>query len=241
MIDPGARPLPWRSATIVAIAAVTARVKNFRLRVAFDRPMLAGQHVDVRLTAPDGYQAQRSYSIASAPNEEGWIDLMIEGLPDGEVSGFFDTVAEVGDTIELRGPIGGSFVWRPEDGGPLLLVGGGSGVVPLLSMLRHRAVRAPDVPALLLYSARDAGEVLARDELLQRARDEAGFDLMLNLTRETGGRRIDAALIAEALERIGRPRHAYLCGSNGFVGHAADLLVDAGLAPATIRTERFGG
>ncbi|WP_019902896.1 ferredoxin reductase [Methylobacterium sp. 77] len=241
MIEAAPRPLTWHTATIVAITAVTTRVKSFRFRVAFDRPMLAGQHVEVRLTAPDGYQAQRSYSIASAPSDDGVIELMIEGLAEGEVSGFFAAVAEIGDTIELRGPIGGSFVWRPADGGPLLLVAGGSGVVPLLSMLRHRAARAPDVPALLLYSARDAREVIAHDELLQRARDEVGFDLMLNLTRERGGRRIDVALVAKALERIGTPRHAYLCGANAFVGTAADLLVDAGLEPSTIRTERFGG
>jgi ferredoxin-NADP reductase len=145
VIDPAARPLPWQKATLLAIEPVTRRVKSYRFRIDFDRPMLAGQHVDVRLTAPDGYQAQRSYSIASAPGADGTIELMIEGLPDGEVSGFFDSVAEIGDTIELRGPIGGSFVWRPEDGGPLLLVGGGSGVVPLLAMLRHRAAAAPEL------------------------------------------------------------------------------------------------
>ncbi|KQP31162.1 oxidoreductase [Methylobacterium sp. Leaf104] len=240
MIDPAARPLPWQTATLTAIRPVTNRVKSYRFRVGFDRPVLAGQHVDVRLTAPDGYQAQRSYSIASAPDGDGTIELMIEGLPDGEVSGFFDAVAEVGDTIELRGPIGGAFVWRPEDGGPLLLVGGGSGVVPLLAMLRHRAAAAPGVPALLLYSARDPGETIAAEELAVRARDEPNFQLILNFTR-AGGRRVDAAMIAEALERLGPPRHAYLCGGNPFVGAVADLLVDAGLDPARIHTERFGG
>ncbi|MCJ2083063.1 FAD-binding oxidoreductase [Methylobacterium sp. J-090] len=219
---------------------MTSRVKSFRLAVVFDRPALAGQHVDVRLTAPDGYQAQRSYSIASAPSTDGTIELMVEGLAQGEVSGFFDGVAEVGDTIEVRGPIGGAFVWRAEDGGPLLLVGGGSGVVPLLAMLRHRAEAAPMVPALLLYSVRDGTEAIARDELIRRARDEPGFDLMLNLTRE-GGRRIDATLTDEALARLGRPRHAYLCGANPFVSTASELLVEAGLSPGTIRTERFGG
>ena len=241
MIENDPRPLPWQPATILGIAPVTGRVKSFRFRVAFDRPSFAGQHVDVRLTASDGYQAQRSYSIASAPSADGVIELMIEGLAEGEVSSFFDTVAEVGDTIELRGPIGGAFVWRPEDGGPLLLVGGGSGVVPLLSMLRHRAAQAPEVPALLLYSVRDTDEVLARDELVERDRTEPGFALQLNLTREAGGRRVDAALIAEALARSGKPRHAYLCGGNAFVGTVSDLLLDAGLDPATIRTERFGG
>ncbi|GJD72403.1 FAD-binding oxidoreductase [Methylobacterium goesingense] len=240
MTDPDPRPLPWQTATLTAIRPITQRVKSYRFQVGFDRPVLAGQHVDVRLTAPDGYQAQRSYSIASAPAGDGTIELMIEGLPDGEVSGFFDAVAEIGDTIELRGPIGGAFVWRPEDGGPLLLAGGGSGVVPLLAMLRHRAAAAPGVPALLLYSVREASEVIAAEELAVRARDEPHFQLMLNLTR-AGGRRVDAAMIAEALERLGPPRHAYLCGGNPFVGAVADLLLDAGLDPARVHTERFGG
>lgn len=240
MTEPDPRPLPWQTATLTAIRPVTKRVKSYRFRVAFDRPVLAGQHVDIRLTAPDGYQAQRSYSIASAPDGDGTIELLIEGLPDGEVSGFFNAVAEVGDTIELRGPIGGAFVWRPEDGGPLLLAGGGSGVVPLLSMLRLRAAAAPGVPALLLYSVRDADEIIAAEELAVRARDEPNFQLMLNLTR-AGGRRVDAAMVAEALDRLGPPRHAYLCGGNPFVGAVADLLLDAGIPAALIHTERFGG
>lgn len=235
-----ATPLPWLDATIVDIGQATPRVKSFRLAVTLDRPALAGQHVDIRLTAPDGYQAQRSYSIASAPSPDGIVELMVEALPEGEVSGFFDGVAEVGDTVELRGPIGGAFIWRPEDGGPLLLIGGGSGVVPLLAMLRHRAIAAPEIPVLLVYSVREAAEAIARDELDRRRRDEPGFDWILNLTGE-GGRRIDAALIGQALERLGRPRHTFICGANPFVNTAADLLVDAGLAPGTIRTERFGG
>lgn len=240
MIEPDPRPLPWHVATLVGIAPVTPRVKSFRFRAAFDRPARAGQHVDVRLTAPDGYQAQRSYSIASAPSRDGTVELLIEGLAEGEVSRFFDTVAQVGDTIELRGPIG-AFVWEPADGGPLLLAGGGSGVVPLLAMLRHRAEAAPEVEALLLYSARDRSEVIARDELLRRDRDEPGFRLRLNLTQDRDGRRADAALIGEALADLGTPRYAYLCGSNPFVSAVCDLLLDAGLDPATIRTERFGG
>lgn len=233
------RPLPWQKARILCITSVASRVKAFRLGVRFDRPAFAGQHVDLRLTAPDGYQARRSYSIASAPDETGTIELMIEHVGDGEVSAFFDAVAEVGDEIELRGPIGGSFVWRPEDGGPILLAGGGSGVVPLLAMLRHRARAAPEVKALLLYSVATGDAVIAREELGGRARDEPGFDLMLTLTRD-GGRRVDAALVNDALARLGRPCHAYLCGSNAFVGTVSDLLVDAGVDPAIIRTERFG-
>ncbi len=150
-------------------------------------------------------------------------------------------MAEPGDAIELRGPIGGAFVWEPAQGGPLLLVGGGSGVVPLLAMLRHRAEAAPDVPALLLYSARTAADVIARDELMRRDAGEPGFRLRLALTREPGGRRIDAARIGEALADLGPPAHTFVCGSNPFVSAVSDLLVDAGVPAATIRTERFGG
>ncbi|WP_232630878.1 FAD-binding oxidoreductase [Methylobacterium sp. Leaf118] len=236
-----AAPTRWRTATIRAIAPATPRVKSFRFD-AFERPHRAGQHVDLRLTAPDGYQAQRSYSIASAPGDPRGIELMIEGLPAGEVSGYFDKVAEVGDAIELRGPIG-SFAWGPEEGGPVLLVGGGSGVVPLLAMVRERALRAPHVPMLLLYSVRTAAEAIARGELSARSRDETGFDLTLLLTREgaTAGRRIDRVMIDTAMECLGMPRHVFVCGGNAFVGTVADLLVEAGVRPGVIRTERFGG
>ncbi|GJD47567.1 Propane 2-monooxygenase, reductase component [Methylobacterium crusticola] len=232
--------LAWQEATIAAAAPETPRVRRLSLAVGWERPFRAGQHVDVRLTAPDGYQAQRSYSIASPPTRPGLIDLMVERLDDGEVSGFFADVAAVGDAIELRGPIG-TFAWEPGQGGPLLLVGGGSGVVPLLSMLRHRAEAAPEVPALLLYSARTPEAVIARDELVRRGATEPAFRLMLCLTRVAGGRRIDTARIAEVLAHLGRPAHTFVCGSNPFVGAAADLLVDAGVPPRTIRTERFGG
>ena len=234
-------PSRWRTATIRAIAPATPRVKSVRFD-ALATPHRAGQHVDVRLTAPDGYQAQRSYSIASAPGDPRGLELMIEGLPAGEVSGYFDTVAEVGDAIEIRGPIG-AFAWGPEEGGPVLLVGGGSGVVPLLAMVRERALRAPHVPMLLLYSARNAVETIARGELSARSRDETGFDLTLLLTREgaTAGRRIDRVMIDTAVECLGMPRHAFVCGGNAFVGTVADLLVDAGVRPGAIRTERFGG
>lgn len=230
----------WREAVITAIAPVTARVKSFRLRTDIADAYRPGQHVDVRLTAEDGYRAQRSYSIASAPDGSGTIELMIEGLEDGEVSGFFHQIAEIGDAIELRGPIGGSFSWGPTDGGPLLLVGGGSGVVPLLAMLRHRAVAAPDVPALLLYSARARSEAIALAEIETRARTEPSLALAFTATRE-GGRRIDAAMLADALATLGHPVRVFICGATPFVGTAATLLVEAGVAPGLIRTERFGG
>lgn len=230
----------WREAVITEIAPVTPRVKRFVLAAGFDayRP---GQHVDVRLTAEDGYQAQRSYSIASAPDGTGTIELMIEGLDGGEVSGFFLDIAEVGDRIELRGPIGGSFAWGPEEGGPLLLVGGGSGVVPLLAMLRHRARAAPEIPCRLIYSVRRRAEAIALAELEARARDEPGFGLRLLTTREGEGARIDAPIVAAVLAELGPPARCFVCGSNPFVAAASGLLLGAGLAPAGIRTERFGG
>ncbi len=245
--SPQPRRLAWQEAPVVAVEAVTPRVRSLRLRVGWAHPFRAGQHVDIRLTAPDGYQAQRSYSIASAPGEPSVIEILVERLEDGEVSGFLHEVAAVGDTIELRGPIGGHFIWEPGDG-PMLLLGGGSGVVPLLSMLRHRALVAPEIPALLLYSARTAEELIAREELLARAEREPGFRLLLALTREPGvrlagarTRRIDAAMVAEALSLLpGPPARTYVCGSNAFVGAAADLLVEAGLRPASIATERYG-
>ena len=234
-------PVRWRNATIRSVARATPRVRSVRFD-PFERPHRAGQHVDVRLTAPDGYQAQRSYSIASAPGDPLGIELLIEGLEGGEVSGYFEAVAEPGDAVELRGPIG-AFAWGPEDGGPVLLVGGGSGVVPLLAMVRERAQRAPEVPMLLIYSVRSAAEAIARAELAARSRDETGFDLTLLLTREgpTAGRRVDRVMVDTAIECLGMPRHVFVCGGNGFVGTVADLLVDAGVRPAAIRTERFGG
>lgn len=231
----------WREAEILTVAAPNPRVRSLRLRVDFSDAFRAGQHVDVRLTAEDGYQAQRSYSIASAPDGSGSIELIVEGITGGEVSGYFLEIAAAGDTIELRGPIGGSFAWDPAEGGPLLLAGGGSGIVPLLAMLRDRAARAPGVPCHLIYSVRSRAEAIALPEIEARARDEKTFGLTLLTTREPGGRRITAADVAAALARIGTPHRAFVCGSNPFVSAAAELMLAAGLAAPTIRTERFGG
>ena len=173
----GAPKLNWQEATIKAIASDTPRVKSFLFAPASPISFRAGQHVDLRLTAPDGYQAERSYSIASAPERTDGIELAIERLDDGEVSPFFHDVAEIGDPIELRGPIGGHFVWSVEDGGPLLLLGGGSGVVPLMSMLRHREARGSNIPALLLFSARTWDDVIFRDELIAMHHRNDGFRL----------------------------------------------------------------
>ena len=240
--------LNWQEATIVGIASDTPRVKSLLFAPAAPFSFRAGQHVDVRLTAPDGYQAERSYSIASAPERAHGIELAIERLDDGEVSPFFHDVAEVGDTIELRGPIGGHFIWSFEDGGPLLLLGGGSGVVPLMSMLRHRAARGSRVPALLLFSARTWDDVIFRDELIAMHNRNDGFTLALALTRdaprraEDFGRRIDQAMVVELLERLpAPPRHVFICGGNAFVEAASEGALAAGVAAPMIRTERYGG
>jgi len=246
MVSPGR--LVWQEATVTRIVAETPSVKSFAFALSEPWSFVAGQHVDVRLTAPDGYQAERSYSIASAPGGAGAIELAIEKLDDGEVSPFFHDVVEVGDRIEMRGPIGGHFNWAPEDGGPVLLVGGGSGVVPLVSMLRHRARAASVVPMTLVYSARSFDEVVFRDELLARAAAEPAFSLRLTLTREpapvAGHRRgrIDRAFIGEALAGFaGPPERCFVCGATAFVEVAAMFLIEAGIAPAAIRTERYGG
>jgi ferredoxin-NADP reductase len=208
----------------------------------------AGQHVDVRLTATDGYQAQRSYSIASAPEAPKEIELAIERLEDGEVSPFFHEAAAVGDEIELRGPIGGHFVWRVADGGPILLLAGGSGVVPLMSMVRHRTARRSRIALLLLYSARGAEEILYRNELIALHDRRDGFELVFALTREPAwragdySRRVDAAMLAELLARLAvAPKRAFVCGANAFVEAAADAAIAAGVPARRIRTERYGG
>jgi ferredoxin-NADP reductase len=197
----------------------------------------AGQHVDVRLTAEDGYQAQRSYSIASAPEDER-LAITVERLDDGEVSPYLTQELVVGDKLELRGPVGGYFVWTAEHGGPLLLVGGGSGVVPLRSMLRHRAATGSDVPARLLYSARSRDDVIYRNEL-------EGFDVVYTFTRAqppgwTGyARRVDEEMLRE-VALSGAEGIAYVCGPTRFVEAVADGLLAVGYAPERVRTERFG-
>lgn len=242
------RGLRWQQAKITAIVPQTPRVKSFFFELSRPFPFRAGQHVDVRLTAPDGYQAERSYSIASAPGSQNVLELVIERLDEGEVSPFFHDVAAVGDDIELRGPIGGYFVWEVADGGPILLLGGGSGVVPLVSMIRDRANRESRVPMLLLFSARTFGDVLFRDELLALAARGDGFELALALTREPAsqarhyGRRVDTAVVAELLARLpDPPKQVFVCGSNSFVETAAGSAIAAGIAPGLIRTERYGG
>ncbi|MGD1067006.1 MAG: FAD-binding oxidoreductase, partial [Vulcanimicrobiaceae bacterium] len=195
------QPIPWQSAQVVEIVTQTARIKSFFLTLTQPFDFAAGQHVDVRLTAPDGYRAMRSYSIASAPDDRTRIELAIELLDDGEVSPFFHDVVAIGDTIELRGPLGGYFLWPPGEAGPLLLIGGGSGLVPLMAMLRHRRAAGLRLPVVLLLSSRTWDEVLYRDELLALDARRDGFELVLTLTREPPrrpgdfGRRVDAAMV----------------------------------------------
>lgn len=244
---PGESRLLWQEATVERIVDRTPTVKSYFLRPATPFSFVAGQHVDVRLTAPDGYQAQRSYSIGSAPGSDE-IELVVERLDEGEVSPFFHEVVSAGDTIEMRGPIGGHFNWRPEDGGPILLIGGGSGVVPLVSMLRERQRAASEAPFVLVYSARTYADVIFRDELMRHAEADPGFSLILTLTREaapvagTRSGRINREVIADALSRLGGPpRLAFICGATAFVEVASMFLVEAGVPPGRVRTERYGG
>ncbi len=226
-------PGRWQVATVTAIRRETPRVKSFRLELPMWMPHLPGQHYDVRLTAPDGYRAQRSYSVASSPLDQGTIELTIDLLADGEVSPYFHEVVLEGDQVEVRGPFASYFVWRGES--PALLVGGGSGVVPLMAMLRHRRRVAPATPMRLVYSVRTAADVIFGDEL--------GDDALLTFTREPPdgwsghSGRIGAALLAEPAAGV---ELAFVCGSNGFVEAASELLLDAGLEAGQIRTERFG-
>jgi ferredoxin-NADP reductase len=228
-------PGRWQIATVTSIRTETPTVKSFRLALPMWVAHVPGQHYDVRLTAPDGYTAQRSYSIASSPLDEREIELTIDCLADGEVSPYFHDVVEVGDEIELRGPFASYFVWRGTEPGPIVLVGGGSGVVPLMAMLRHRRRTLPGVPMHLLYSVRSAADVIYAGELAD--------DATITYTRapppgwdgHTG--RLDAELVGAAAAGA---MTAYVCGSNGFVESAVGLLLQSGVAPAWIRTERFG-
>jgi ferredoxin-NADP reductase len=245
-VAPGGR-LAWQEAPVTAVNELTPRVKSFMLRPPVWQGFRAGQHIDVRLTAPDGYMAERSYSIGSAP-ESPEVELIVERLTDGEVSPFFHEVVQAGDTIEMRGPIGGHFTWSKHDGGPLLLVGGGSGMVPLLSILRHRAAVAPDVPATLIYSARGRDELIYNRELMDRAATDANFMLMITITRETGLEkpyrmgRIGAELVSDVIMGFGQmPSISFVCGSSAFVDSATRLLLDMGVPFPSIKTERYGG
>jgi ferredoxin-NADP reductase len=233
--------LSWSLATVRSVIAETARTRTLELDVPGWPGHRAGQHVDVRLTAEDGYRAERGYSIASAPDEP--VAITVERLDDGEVSPYLTEELRPGDALELRGPIGDYFVWGPEDGGPLLLVAGGSGIVPLRAMLRHRQRAGSEVPVRLLYSSRTLADVIYREEL-DRAAD--GVEVVHTLTRaqppgwtgRTG--RIDAALLGELAWPPGSGALAFVCGPTGFVETVAGGLVGLGYPPERVKTERFG-
>jgi ferredoxin-NADP reductase len=237
--------LEWRIAEVREIVDETPRVRSLILDVPNWPGHKPGQHADIRLTGEDGYQAQRSYSIASAP-ESDRLSITVERIDDGEVSPYLASEIRPGDRFELRGPIGGYFAWTTDMGGPLFLIAGGSGVAPLMAMLRHRHARASTTPTLLLYSSRTFEDIIYRDELDHLDTDDGGLTVIHTLTRRqpvawTGGtRRIDRKM----LESIGIPPsttpHIFVCGPTQLVEETARSLLDIGHASQQIRTERFG-
>ena len=237
--------LAWTLGEVVELVQETPRVASLYLNVPDWAGHLAGQHVDVRLTAEDGYVAERSYSIAS-PHEDRWLALTVERLDDGEVSPYLVGELKVGDRLELRGPIGGYFVWRAGDETPLFLIGGGSGVVPLMAMLRHRAKATHKAPARLLYSSRTLADVIYREELERLGSAGDGLSIVQTLTREkpmgwTGyARRLDESMMKEVALPTEQMPAVFICGPTSFVEAAASLLVAMGYAPQSIKTERFG-
>src|SRR6266487_4599416 len=238
--------LTWQLGEVVTTQPETARTKSITLMVPNWRGHQAGQHVDVRLTAADGYQAERSYSIASPPEEAPRVTLTVERLDDGEVSPYLTEELRVGDKLELRGPIGGYFVWEAQMGGPLLLVAGGSGIVPLMAMLRHRTAVGSAVATRLLYSSRSSEDVIYRDELDRLVKSSTMLEIVHTLTRVqppgwTGyHRRIDTDMLREVAWPLDQHPLAFICGPTPFVETAATGLVTLGHEPARIKTERFG-
>lgn len=237
--------LNWRLGEVVALVDETPSVRSIVLDVPDWPGHRAGQHVDVRLTAEDGYQAQRSYSIASAP-EDDQLMLTVQRLPDGEVSPYLVDELRPGDALELRGPIGGYFVWEALTGGPLLLVAGGSGIAPLMAMLRHRAASATTEAARLIYSSRSWEDIIFREELERLAARPDGPEVINTLTRNQPpgwkgyARRIDAQMLADTAFSPGSRLATYVCGPTSFVEAASRALVLLGHEAKRIRTERFG-
>lgn len=239
------RGLLWRLGEVVEVVPETPRTKTLVLRVPNWEGHKAGQHVDVRLTAPDGYQAQRSFSIASAPEDERLV-LTVDRLEDGEVSPYLTDVLMAGDKLEFRGPIGGYFTWEAREGGPLLLIGGGSGVVPLMAMLRHRAAVGSNVPTRLLYSSRSYEEITYRRELEEFAARDGSLEVIHTLTRSRPAswsgyyRRIDTDMLAEVAWSTGDRPLTFVCGPTPFVEAVGTALVGLGHDAARVKTERFG-
>jgi ferredoxin-NADP reductase len=236
--------LTWRVATVSATRQETAVARTLVLDVPGWPGHVAGQHVDVKLTAEDGYSTQRSYSLASAPG--GPLELTIQRVDDGEVSPYLVDVAGTGDRFEVRGPVGGYFTWQPNDPAPVLLVAGGSGIVPLMAMVRARAAARSRVPFRLVYSTRSPAAAIYADELRRRAREDRGLDVMYAYTREAPpdhprpAGRLDTVALAEWGWPVDFGPHCYVCGPTGFVEAVANILVDQGHDPQRIRTERFG-
>ena len=238
--------LSWQIGEVVATRPETIRAKSITLDLPGWMGHRAGQHVDVRLTADDGYQAERSYSIASPPEEAPRVTLTVERIDDGEVSPYLTEDLLVGDKLELRGPIGGYFVWEAQMGGPLLLVAGGSGIVPLMAMLRHRAAAGSMVATRLLYSSRSLEDVIYRDELDHLLKSSTMLEVVQTLTRAqppgwTGyARRIDTQMLREVARPPEQRPQIFICGPTPFVETAAASLVELGHEPGRIKTERFG-
>jgi len=239
------RRLTWLVAEVVEMVDETARARSIVLRCPGWSGHLAGQHVDVRLTAEDGYQAQRSYSIA-APADGEKVILTVELVDDGEVSPYLIEELSEGDRLEIRGPIGGYFVWEPGRGGPLQLIGGGSGVVPLMAMVRARVEGGSDIAVRYLSSARSVDLILYREELARLARDSEGVEVLYTLTREqpdgwTGlTRRVDSEMLEAHAFGAGEEPLCFVCGPTPFVEAVASALVDLGHKAERVRTERFG-
>jgi ferredoxin-NADP reductase len=240
-----ARRLEWQRAEVRDIVIETPRVNSLLLDVATWRGHLPGQHVDIRLTAEDGYQAQRSYSIASPP-EDQLVALTVEKVDNGEVSQYLVGDVRAGDQFELRGPIGGYFIWTPAAGGPLCLIAGGSGIVPLMAMLRHRDRKDDHTPALLLYSSRSLEDIIYRAELEAMARRDPALRVVNTLTRRQPPgwkghrRRINKALLGEVCFPPEQRPKTFVCGSTSLVESVSRLLVELGHDPLAIKTERFG-
>ena len=239
--------LNWQIASVTNIKPENTKVKSFTLTLPAWMPHRAGQHYDLRLTAEDGYQTQRSYSIASEPERAGEVDLTVERIDDGEVSSYLHDVLVIGDRMEVRGPIGGYFVW--EAGalpGPLLLIAGGSGVVPLMAMLRHRAAEGAKNPTALLYSSRSFEDVIYYNELEKLRAANDGLQVFHTLTRSQPpgwkgyARRIDEAMLREVAAPLGEAAQVFICGPTLMVESAANSLVRIGIDSNQIRTERFG-
>src|SRR5262245_23665432 len=236
----------WREGTVVALHDETATARTITLEVPGWPGHVAGQHVDVRLTAPDGYSAVRSYSIASEPNPERRVELTVERLPNGEVSPYLTQEVAVSDRLELRGPIGGWFVWRTQQTEPIQLIAGGSGIVPLMAMIRSRAGAGSTAPFRLLYSVREPGAVFYRDELQTRSDQDRSLTLTYAYTRAAPKNwsrppsRIDASLVASTTWPSHLVPTCYVCGPTPFVESAAGFLSDCGNGPDKIKTERFG-